>query len=284
MYSIFLSPLCGELEWGCFSYFRCVNKIRFVFRYLRYLLKARTRHGTHSPFVYNLLEEVIYDTSHFYVFDEIESLREKLLRDERTINIKDYGAGSTINSSPTRKLKDIAGNSAKAQKYGQLMFRLIQKFKPQTLLELGTSLGISTVYQASAAPKSKLITMEGCPETASVAKQNFEKLKLNNVEIVVGNFDETLSSTLNTITKLDYVFFDGNHRKAPTLDYFKQCLTKINNDSVFIFDDIHWSNEMEEAWEEIKANPSVTVTIDLFFVGLVFFRKEQKKQDFIIRF
>ena len=261
-----------------------MNKIRFAFRYLLYLLKARTRHGTHSPFVYNLLDEVIYDTSQFYVFDEIESLRKKLLRDERTINIKDYGAGSTINASPTRKLKDIARNSAKAEKYGQLMFRLIQKFKPETLLELGTSLGISTIYQASAVPKSKLITMEGCPETAAVAKENFEKLKLDNVEIVVGNFDKTLSSTLNTITKLDYAFFDGNHRKAPTLDYFRKCLAKVNNDSVFIFDDIHWSDEMKEAWEEIKANPSVTVTIDLFFVGLVFFRKEQKKQDFVIRY
>lgn len=272
-----------------------MNKIRFVFRYLQYLLKARTRHGTHSPFVYNLLDEVVYDTAQFYVFDEIESLRKKLLSDERTINIKDYGAGSTINSSPTRKLKDIARNSAKAEKYGQLMFRLIQKLKPETLLELGTSLGISTIYQASAAPKSKVITMEGCPETAAVAKENFEKLKLNNIEIVVGNFDETLSATLDKLSAhfplgravegwLDYAFFDGNHRKAPTLNYFKQCLTKTNNDSVFIFDDIHWSDEMEEAWEEIKANSSVTVTIDLFFVGLVFFRKEQKKQDFIIRY
>ncbi len=139
-----------------FDYFRCVNKIRFAFRYLQFLLKARTRHGTHSPFVYNLLDEVIYDTAHFYVFDEIDSMRNKLLRDERTINIKDYGAGSTINSSPIRKLKDIAKNSAKTDKYGQLMFRLIQKFKPEILLELGTSLGISTLYQASAAPKSKL--------------------------------------------------------------------------------------------------------------------------------
>ncbi len=261
-----------------------MNKIRFSFRYLQYLLKAKTRHGTHSPFVYNLLDEVIYDTAHFYVFDEIESLRKKLLRDERTINIKDYGAGSKVNASPKRKLKDIAKYSAKAEKYGQLLFRLIQKFKPYTLLELGTSLGISTIYQASAAPKSKIITMEGCPETAAIAKENFEKLQLSNIEIVVGNFDETLSSTINTITNLDYAFFDGNHRKAPTLDYFRQCLTKVNNDSVFIFDDIHWSDEMEEAWEEIKANPSVTVTIDLFFVGLVFFRKEQKKQDFIIRY
>ncbi len=261
-----------------------MNKIRFAFRYLQYLLKARTRHGTHSPFVYNLLEEVVYDTRHYYVFDEIESLRKKLLRDGRIINVKDFGAGSKVNPSPKRKLKDIARNSAKAEKYGELMFRLIQKFKPETLLELGTSLGISALYQAAAAPKSKLITMEGCPETAAVAKENFDELELNNVEIIVGNFDETLSTTLNKITKLDYAFFDGNHRKNPTLAYFRQCLTKTNNDSVFIFDDIHWSDEMEEAWEEIKAHSSVTVTIDLFFIGLVFFRKEQEKQDFVIRY
>ena len=135
-----------------------MNHLRFAFRYLRYLLKAHTRHGTHSPFVYNLLEEVIYDTRNYYVFDEIEKLRQKLLRDGRTINVKDFGAGSKINSSPKRKVKDIAKNAAKPEKYGQLMFRLIQKFKPETLLELGTSLGISALYQAAAAPKNKMIT------------------------------------------------------------------------------------------------------------------------------
>lgn len=258
--------------------------MRFALRYLQYLLKARTRHGTHSPFVYNLLDEVIYDKRHYYVFDEIALLRKKLLKDGRIINIRDFGAGSKVNASLQRKIKNIARYSSKEEKYGQLLFRLINKFKPATLLELGTSLGISTIYQASAAQKSKIITMEGCTETAAVAIENFEKMKLDNVEIVIGNFDETLSPTLERITKLDYAFFDGNHRKLPTLNYFRQCLSKVHNDSVFIFDDIHWSDEMEEAWEEIKAHSSITVTIDLFFVGLVFFRKEQKKQDFIIRY
>lgn len=261
-----------------------MNKIRFAVRYLKYLLKAKTRHGTHSPFVYNLLEEVIYDTRHYYIFDEIEKLRQQLLRDERIINIKDFGAGSKVNPSLKRKVKDLAKNSAKAEKYGQLMFRLIGKFKPETLLELGTSLGISAIYQASAAPKSKVVTMEGCPETAAVAKENLQKLNIENTEIVVGSFDETLPAVLSNISKLDYAFFDGNHRKEPTLAYFKQCLEKVQNDSVFIFDDIHWSDGMEEAWEEIKAHPSVTVTVDLFFVGLVFFRKEQEKEDFVIRY
>lgn len=227
---------------------------------------------------------MIYDNRNYYVFGEIELLRQKLLHDERVIKVKDFGAGSKINSSPERKVKDIAKNSAKDGKYGKLMFRIIQKFKPETLLELGTSLGISAVYQASAAPTSKMITMEGCPQTALIANEVFEKLALKNIETVVGNFDETLPLVLEKFSKLDYVFFDGNHRKEPTMKYFKQCLPKAHNNSVFIFDDIHWSEEMEQAWEEIKSDSALTVTIDLFFVGLVFFRKEQKKQDFIIRF
>lgn len=261
-----------------------MNQLRFALRYLKYLLKSRTRHGTHSPFVYKLLDEVVYDTRQYYVFDEIERLRQRLLRDERVIQVTDFGAGSKINPSPERKIKDLARNSAKAAKYGELMFRLIQHFKPATLLELGTSLGISGLYQAAAAPKSRMLTLEGCPQTASIAKENFEKLDLQNVEIITGNFDETLAATLAKIQTLDYVFFDGNHRKAPTLRYFSQCLERVNNNSVFIFDDIHWSDEMEEAWEEIKKHPAVTVTIDLFFVGLVFFRKEQRKEDFVIRY
>lgn len=267
-----------------FPYFRLVNKIRFAFRYFLHLLKSRTRHGTHSPFVYSLLDEVIYDTAHFYAFDEIENLRKNLLKDKRSITISDFGAGSKINNSRTRLIKDIAANSAKPPKYGQLIFRLVKKFKPTIMLELGTSLGISALYHAAAVPKSRLITLEGCPETAATAKENFEKMKAGNVEIVVGNFDETLAQTLEKITRLDYVFFDGNHRKVPTLHYFRQCLSKVHNDSVFVFDDIYWSSEMEEAWEEIKADKSVSVTIDLFFLGLVFFRKEQAKENFVIRY
>ena len=170
-------------------------------------------------------------------------------------------------------------------KYGQFLFRLAYHFKPNTILELGTSLGITTSYLAFANQNSKVITIEGCTNISSEAKNCFQSLGLNNIETVVGNFDSVLSSRLKTQdSRFDFVFFDGNHKKKPTLNYFNQCLSHATNDSVFIFDDIHWSDEMEEAWEEIKSHPKVIVTIDLFFLGLVFFRKEQAKENFVLRF
>jgi predicted O-methyltransferase YrrM len=165
-----------------------------------------------------------------------------------------------------------------------LLYRLIQQFNPQTIFDLGTSLGITTIYQAKACEKGRVFTFEGCPTTAQIAKENFKALKCNNIEVIVGNLDETLSKKISEIDQLDFVFFDANHRYEPTVQYFEQCLAKITEDSVFVFDDIHWSEEMHAAWNYILNHPSVMISIDLFYVGLVFFRKNQPKQHFVLRF
>ena len=258
-----------------------MKNITFLFKYFKYLFSSETLHGIHSPFVYELSEKVIFCDKHFYSFNEIELLRKKLLHSEKMIEVNDFGTGK----SGKKKLCDITHNSAKSFKYGKLLFMMVNYFHPQTILELGTSVGISTLYLASANKKSKVITIEGCPNLAEEAKKNFELFGMNNIESVVGNFDFVLSDILCKIPDAcQFVFFDGNHRKIPTLNYFSLCLKHANNNSVFVFDDIHLSNEMEEAWEEIKKNPCVTITIDLFFLGIVFFRNEQTKQDFVIRY
>lgn len=256
--------------------------------YLQYLINAKSRHGVHSPFVYQMLDDVIYNTTSQPEFGAIESLRNELLKKHGTITITDLGAGSTVNISKTRRISDIAKNSAKPPKLAQLIYRLAKKFQPQNILELGTSLGISTAYLSTACPNSTVYTIEGCPETFKVARDNFHKLGLslglNNVKLIRGNFDEELPKLLQKVEELDLVFIDGNHRKEPTIDYFNQCLEKSNENTIFIFDDIHWSQGMEEAWETIKKNERVTITLDLFYIGIVFLRKEQVKEDFVIRF
>ena len=264
-----------------------MKKFRLLFKYLRYYFAAQTKHDIHSPFVFDLLTNVISAKSNFYAYGQIEEIRKSLLSSKAKIIVQDFGAGSIVNKPSEANLKavkDIAKASAKSPKYGQLLFRLVHYFKPKTLLELGTSFGISTLYQALPDKSAKLITMEGCENVAKLAQENFKKAGTTNIELITGNFDETLASALTSIKSLDYVFFDGNHKKEPTLRYFEKCLPLAHNDSLFIFDDIHWSDEMEGAWEAIKNNPQVTITIDLFFLGLVFFRKEQHKQHFIIRF
>jgi len=184
-----------------------------------------------------------------------------------------------------RSIASIARHAAKSKKWAQLLFRIVNYYQPGHILELGTSLGITTAYLASANKDLPVFTMEGAGAVAAVAQKNFGKLQLENIKIVEGNFDETLSGLLNDLPGVDFAFVDGNHRKKPTVQYFEQLLPKLNEYSILIFDDVHWSKEMEEAWKYIKANDAVTLSIDLFFIGIVFFRKEQKvKQHFTIRF
>jgi predicted O-methyltransferase YrrM len=182
-------------------------------------------------------------------------------------------------------VSSIAGSALKPKKFAQLMFRIARYYKAHRILELGTSLGITSSYLASSLEDARLDTMEGAPAIAAIAKKNFESLGLKNTNLHVGNFDETLPPLLNELKQIDLAFIDGNHRREPTVRYFRQLLPVCHNDTILIFDDIHWSEEMEQAWEEIKKDGSVKLTIDLFFIGLVFFKKEFKvKQDFAIRF
>lgn len=252
--------------------------------YLIYRIKSVNEHGVHSPFVFDLLLSTVYNKRNFYAYLQIEKMRNALSLSNEVVECKDLGAGSSVNNNSKKSLATIVSSAAKPAKYSQLLFRLVNHFQPQTVLELGTSLGISSAYMATANSKSNLITIEGCEEIAAVAKRNFQNLELKNIEQLVGNFDEVLPDVLKKVNQLDFVFFDGNHRKEPTLSYFKQCLEKANEKSVFIFDDIYWSAEMTEAWEEIKKHEQVTVSLDLFYMGIVFFRKEQVKQNFIIRY
>jgi predicted O-methyltransferase YrrM len=258
-----------------------------LFAFLRFWLRSGNAHGLHSPFVFGLYTTVIRQTGEYAAFARIEKRRQELLASDKTLEVTDFGAGSQVAGAGGRRraVRDIARHAAKAPRLAQLLFRLVNHFQPRITLELGTSLGLTTAYLALADSRQQVITFEGCPNTAAVARQTFEELAIKNVGLVEGNLDDTLSATLASLSQpLDFVFFDGNHRYEPTLRYFEQCLAKAQENSVFVLDDIHWSAEMERAWATIKAHPSVTVTVDLFYVGLVFFRKKQPRQDFWLRY
>ena len=252
--------------------------------YFSHRFKSRTRHGVHSPFAYKLVDETIYDFRAKTIYDQIEELRQQLLKDERWISITDLGAGSHVNNNKKKQVKSLAKNALKPAKLAQLIYRLAAYANPRNIIELGTCLGITTAYLAKAAPLAKVISIEGCPETAAIARENLQKLDVQNTELIVGNFDELLPEIISGIPELDFIFIDGNHRKQATLNYFEWCLPHLGPNSMMIFDDIYWSRGMKEAWKQIKTHPDVTVTIDLFWIGLVFVRKGQAKEDFKIRF
>lgn len=261
-----------------------LSKIRFATEYLLYRLRAFKLHGAHSPFVFSLYNQVILHSGNFYAYSKVEKLRKELLRDNRQLQVTDLGAGSKIVNYKKRRVKDIARTSAKPVKYAQLLFRLVNHFQPAILFDLGTSLGITTSYMAEAAGNSTFYTFEGCPNVARVAKENFKNLGLKQIQLIEGNLNDTLERQLEKIEQLDFAFFDGNHRYEPTMRYFNACLAKAHEQSVFVIDDLYWSSEMKKAWQEIKKHPQVLQTVDLFFIGLVFFRKTQPKEHFTLAF
>lgn len=256
-------------------------------KYFRYYLTAQNGngHGVHSPFVFDFIIHVLNDKKKYEPYQKIERLRQQLLSNSSSIEVEDFGAGSAVIPFKIRRIKDIAASSLKKKKYAQLLFRIVKYYHPNNIVELGTSFGTSTSYLTSANPHSHVTTFEGAKNIAAIALNNFKELGLDNIQLKQGSFDKTLNPFIETSQNVDFLFIDGNHRKQSTLEYFRLFLTKSDADSIFIFDDIHWSREMEEAWELIQQHNSVTLTIDLFFVGLVFFKPDFKvKQHFTIRF
>ena len=260
------------------------EQLRQIGSYLNHLVKARSRHAVHSPFIYQLADQALRDQGDRPEFTAIEQLREELLESDQTIRVNDLGAGSRILDLPVRRIADMAETAMKPAHYAQMLFRLARYFDPGTVLELGTSFGISSLYLARGAENGHVITVEGCPQTHHIARHHFEELRQRNITPLLGSFRARLPEVLRNVDALDMVFIDGHHLKEPTLEYFEQCLTKAHNDTVFFFDDIHWSKGMEEAWELIQQHPRVTVTVDLYAMGLVFFRSEQARQHFRLRY
>jgi predicted O-methyltransferase YrrM len=263
------------------------SKIQLSVKWFRYLFLASNSrgHGIHSPFVYELVREVLNDKREYYAYGKIESVRAELLVDQKILHIEDFGAGSSRPAQKEKKISEIAGGSLSSKKFGRLLFRLAHFYRAQQIIELGSSLGISASYLASADAGCRVITMEGSPEIACVAAQTFKKLGLKNIILATGRFEETMGKAIPAIPKADLVFLDGNHRKKPVLEYFEHFLENITPASLVIVHDIHWSAEMEEAWAIIRNHPGVKMTVDIFSAGLVFFREEfQVKQHFMIRF
>ncbi|MGD0711004.1 MAG: class I SAM-dependent methyltransferase [Bacteroidales bacterium] len=257
-------------------------KSRFIKDYINYYFRAKTKYAIHSPFVFEFVTKVLNQKKiRDEQIEDIEKIRRDLLHSSKEINVLDFGTGSISHQIELRKAKDIVKNSSKSRKYANLLYRTIHYYKLKNILELGTSVGISSMYMAAAG--GNVITIEGCPETAKLAEDNFAKSRLKNIQMKTGNINKVLPEIIQQ-QSFDCVFFDGNHTEEATNRYFELCLPSIKNESVFIFDDISWSEGMKKAWGNIKQHNSVRVTIDLFFMGIVFFRKELSKEDFVIRF
>lgn len=248
--------------------------------YIKFIRLAKNKHGVHSPFVYDLVTKCFNDKTKYPEYEILKSHRKALRSDSSMVEMKDFGQGSRVFKGNARKVSAVVKNAGMRKKRQKLLFRMAKYFKSETVLELGTSLGMGTVALSLSNEFSAIQTVEGCPNTLQKAQEYFEKFNLHNIQIHQELFSEFLE---NTSTQFDLIFIDGDHNGERTLGYFNSLLNKVHNDSLIIFDDIYWSKDMTVAWQKIIANENVTVSIDTFQWGLVFFRKEQPKQHFVIR-
>lgn len=241
-------------------------------------MRGRTKYNIHSPFVHSFIEKILDDKQIYYNYLPVEQLRQLMLNQNKDLEIKDYGAGSKFSNSKKITLKKITKKVQSSSEKGQLLFRIINYFGSKNILEIGTSLGLTTSYLANANKKASVTTIEGDPVISNIAKNNFKKLKLSNVKLINNQFDVVLPALLEN--KFDFIFFDGNHTKEATLKYFLLAKERSNPNSIFIFDDIYWSNEMKDAWEIIIKDQKVTLSIDLFSIGLIFFLDKNQIEHF----
>lgn len=258
-------------------------KIAFEFLWYRLFRPHRNGHGIHSPFLFAFLQEVVFsktlDNSSLIA---IQSLKIKVSKSKDVVKVNDLGARSIRLKQSERSLSAIAGISSISHKYGKFLHKSVGYFKPELILELGTCLGFGSMYMASGYKNSKVITIEGSDNLVEKSNENFKQMNMDNISVIHGNFDDILPSILQKNDRFDFIFIDGNHNKTAVLGYFKICLPNIRSDSIIIVDDIRWSEGMLEAWREICNHKQVTLSIDLFRMGIIFFNNNLKKQHFKI--
>ena len=222
---------------------------------------------------------MLEDKRHYYAFEDIEIIRKRLLKNNNILNVNDLGAGSRVLNSNQRSIRQIARTALSSPDEGKFLFKLLHHLRPQTIIELGTSLGISALYMSKALPQADITSIEGCPEIAAVAKLNIETLESKNVTIKISDFKAILPQLLAQKKQIDCIFIDGNHQYQPTMDYLALALPYLSEDGFLVFDDIYWSPEMTRAWLDIKAHKQVTLTIDTFNFGIAFVRKAQLEKE-----
>ena len=248
--------------------------------YIKYQWKAKRRHGVHSPFIYDLTDKCFRIPISSELKDQLATLDSKLKSDKRTIEINDFGAGSKKMSS-TRVISNIYKTSSSRGKFGKTLFQIVHHYEPKKVLEFGTSIGIGAICMAAGNPQSMITTIEGCSNTLEVANENIMTSQLNNIETINSTFDNFLDGLTNEI--FDLIFIDGHHDGTALMNYLKRLEVHSHNETIFILDDIRWSDSMFEAWKAIKSDTRYHVTIDLFRMGVLVPRKEQEKEHFVIR-
>jgi len=259
-----------------------VKSVHRIYHFIRHQITAfhSGGHGVHSPYLFDFIQNVISEKHPYYCFESIEKLRKELLDDSRTVSIIDWVTGS----NRQKTIVALASGALKPTRQGQLLFRICAHYSYKKVLELGTSLGITTLYLAAADKKINCISVEGSPELAAKANELHQSAGASNIQIKMINPDSHLTWVLEEAGTQDLIFIDSNHRHEALKNYFNLCVNFIHSNSIIVVDDPYWSEGMTRAWQEIRKHRKVTSTIDLYEMGIVFFNPEFGRRNYRIRF
>jgi predicted O-methyltransferase YrrM len=257
------------------SKIRITENLKLLKNYLNHFIKSSHRHGhgIHSPFVYDFVANVLFDKKYYPEYDFFRNIRKELMDFDICLDVNEIGAGSKKIQQKTRLVSEMVKVSSVNEKFGRLFFRLAHYYNPLSILELGTSVGLSTIYLSKGAESSKVYTIEGNKSLCDYAKTLFIKKDLKNIEVIEGLFDDKLKTVIPLLTGSPLIFIDGNHSFEPTLGYYR-LLSDNLDEYILIFDDISWSEGMQKAWAEIVFNSKKDVTIDLFRMGIIIRKKD----------
>ena len=247
------------------------------FQFIAHLRHARRWDSFHSPYLFDLFTYCCNVKNGSPIFRKIENYRRILLASKEENTRLDYGAGSSANSyDRTITVSEIAKNALSHPFQCRFLFRMAAFLKPHSTLEFGTSLGISTAYLSAGCPTGRIDTVEGDPNVAAVAQNTFKALGNLNINLYTSTFQDFIDIHLDQKGQIDLLFLDGHHTSKALLHYFQQLKHKFNADTVVVVDDIYWSKDMNDGWNELAKYPEVTQSVDCFHFGLLFF-----KSDFI---
>lgn len=279
-----------------------------LIKYLKYRLAARGRRGRgiHSPLVYDLIRKVIVNEERWKVPGRVVEVHRALLKDRTRLAFEEFGAGSRVASTESggdsrddftgsdagsgitsvasRSIRSLTRRSSVNRRFGRFLFRLVRWFRPDELIELGTGIGVSTLY-LSAAFDRQMESVEASPQKHAFSKVLFEQYGIKNVKTHCGTFMQCFEDVVPDPDARSMVFLDGDHRYGATMELVERLIdTRKNGEMLIVIDDIHWSEEMERAWNELRHDSRIPFTVDLFQVGLVFIRDEVSKQHFTLTF
>lgn len=249
--------------------------------YFRFLWHSTNQHGVHSPFVYQLVTKCFYHKKQRPAYSVWEKTQQALKNDQREIQMFDAGAGSRVFSSEKRSISHIAKNAGTKSKRAKLLNRLVGYLEVGNAIELGTSLGLGSLAMILD-NHLQLITVEACPETLTIANEVFQKNKCTSICAIHMTFDDFFAQHPPNIT-YDLVFLDGHHNGEATMRYYEKTLPFTHENTVLILGDIHSSSDMNNAWKILCKREEVSVSIDTFYWGFLFFRKGQVKEHFVVR-